>query len=252
MIIFDQVSKEFPTGETVLRDISLTIAPQEFVVISGPSGSGKTTFLRLIIKDLEPTKGTISVDGEDITKLNNKHIPRLRRKVGFVFQDFKIIPDKTIWENIALSLEIVGLKTQDIADRIKHLLELVGLPNKGELFPRQLSGGELQRVSIARAIAAQPQVLLADEPTGNLDAETAWGIAELLQQINDLGTTVIVATHNQDLISKMPVRHLELREGILKEISNKLHHKKKHKEEVEKLIEEIETESNDKKEENKE
>ncbi len=227
MIIFDQVSKEFPTGETVLRDINLTIEPQEFVVVSGPSGSGKTTLLRLIIKDLEPSRGTISVDGEDITKLSSKHIPRLRRKVGFVFQDFKIIPDKTIWENIALSLEIIGLKKEDMEERIKHLLELIGLPQKGELFPRQLSGGEIQRVTIARAVAAQPAILLADEPTGNLDDETAWGIAKLLQQINELGTTVIIATHNQDFIGKLPVRHLELKKGEMKEVSNKQHHHKK-------------------------
>lgn len=213
MIVFDEVIKSYTTGEVVLDQISFQINPQELVVISGPSGSGKTTLLRLMIKDLEPTSGTIAIDGEILYKLKSKHIPALRRKVGFAFQDYKIIPDKTVGENIALVLEIIGLKQAAIEERIRHLLELVGMPSKGNLFPRQLSGGELQRVSIARAIAPEPKILLADEPTGNLDTETTQGIIKLLQQINQMGTTVVVTSHNLQIINDLDARHLELRQG---------------------------------------
>lgn len=215
MIQFSEVTKSYVSGDVVLDRVSFQIAPGELVIISGPSGSGKTTILRMIIKDLEPTSGQIVVDGEDITKLSKKLTPALRRKVGFVFQDYKIIPDRTVSENIALSLEIIGLKPEAITERVGHLLELVGMKTKGELFPRQLSGGELQRVSIARAIAPEPKILLADEPTGNLDADTAWGIIKLLQEINSMGTTVVITSHNQAIIDSLKVRHLQLKEGKL-------------------------------------
>jgi len=216
MITLDQVTKTFLTGETVLEDVNLDIKPGEFVVITGPSGSGKTTLLRLIYKDLDPTKGTITINGQDITKLSKKAIPQLRRHIGYAFQDFKIIPDRTVWENISLTLDILRIADKAINDRVKHLLDLVGLPTKAHLFPGQLSGGELQRVSIARAIAHEPDILLADEPTGNLDQEATYKIAELLKQINSFGTTVILATHDPGVIKKINARCITLENGKIK------------------------------------
>ncbi len=213
MIIFDEVSKQFATGQSVLDGISFHIKPQEIVVIEGPSGSGKTTVFNLIYKELEPNKGEIIVDGQKLRGLKQGQIAQLRRKVGFAFQDFKIIADRTIWENIALILEIMGYKDEVIKERVRHLLKLVGLENKGELFPRQLSGGELQRVSIARAIAHEPKILLADEPTGNLDPVTSRKIAEILEQINKLGTTVVIATHDPEVIKHLKCRQIKISDG---------------------------------------
>lgn len=210
MIIFENVTKTFANGDTVLENLSFKVEPEEFVIIEGPSGSGKTSLLRLIYKDLEPTSGTIKVDGEDITSLDPKKIRTLRHKVGFAFQDFRIIEDKTIQENISLSLEILGLEDKAIENRVDHLLELVGLSSKKLLFPVQLSGGELQRASLARAMATEPEILLADEPTGNLDIGTAKQIADLLKQINQLGTTVILATHDQPIIDYLDKRQINL------------------------------------------
>jgi cell division transport system ATP-binding protein len=213
MIIFEDISKSYATGETVLDGVSFQVEPQELVLISGPSGSGKTTLLRMMVKDLEPSSGRIVIDGDDLTQLKSKYIPSLRRKVGFAFQDYKVIPDKTVNENIGLGLEIIGLKPAAIYDRVNHLLELIGMQNKGQLFPRQLSGGELQRVAIARAIGPEPKILLADEPTGNLDPETAEEIIKLLNQINQMGTTVMVTSHNLQMIHDLNARHMELRHG---------------------------------------
>ena len=210
MIVFENVTKTFANGDTVLKNLSFKVEPEEFVIIQGPSGSGKTSLLRLIYKDLEPTSGTIKVDGEDITSLDSKKVRTLRHKVGFAFQDFRIIEDKTVQENISLSLEILGLEDKAIEDRVDHLLELVGLSSKKLLFPVQLSGGELQRVSLARAMATEPEILLADEPTGNLDLGTAKQIADLLKQINKLGTTVILATHDQPIIDCLDQRQVKL------------------------------------------
>ncbi len=217
MITFDQVSKTFPTGETILDDVSFRIHPGELVTIIGPSGSGKTTLLRLIYKELEPSKGTITIDGQNVTNLKSKALPKLRRRIGYAFQDFKIIPDRTVWENIALTLDILNLGEKVISERVTHLLELVGIEGKDKLFPGQLSGGELQRVSIARAIAHEPDVLLADEPTGNLDAETSNKIAELFNQIHNFGTTVILATHDPEIIKNLESRQITLKKGKITE-----------------------------------
>ncbi len=217
MIIFDQVSKTYPTGDLVLDSVSFIIEPQEFVIIEGPSGSGKTTLFRLIYKDLEPSQGTITVDGEDIAKIKPSAVAVYRRKIGFAFQDFKIIPDKTVWENLALPLEILNFKDDLIKTRLDHLLDLTGLTAKAMLFPRQLSGGELQRVAIARAIASEPVILLADEPTGNLDVDTSKQIIKLLQEINKLGTTVILASHDHEAISGLIAHRLYLKEGKLED-----------------------------------
>lgn len=210
MIVFENVTKTFANGDTVLKNLNFKVEPEEFVIIEGPSGSGKTSLLRLLYKDLEPTSGTIKVDGEDITNLDSKQVRTLRHKVGFAFQDFRIIDDKTVQENISLSLEILGLEEEAIEKRVDHLLSLVGLSSKKLLFPVQLSGGELQRVSLARAMATEPEILLADEPTGNLDIGTAKQIADLLKQINQLGTTVILATHDQPIIDYLDQRQIKL------------------------------------------
>ncbi len=213
MIEFVNVTKSYSNGDIVIDDLSLNIKPGEFVVITGKSGAGKTTIGRLLIRDLLPTKGKIIFDGEDLTKVSAKKIPLIRRKIGFIFQDFKIIPDKTISENISIALEIAGFNPKKIPEKIERLLEMVGLPNKQNLFPLQLAGGEIQRTSIARAIASDPQILFADEPTGNLDKETSIEIFELLKKINSDGTTVIMSTHDVTLIDLNKARHIHIHKG---------------------------------------
>lgn len=213
MIIFDQVTKTFPNGDTVLQDLSFSVAPGEFVVITGPSGAGKTTVGRLLIRDISPTAGIITVDQEDISQIKDKHLPSLRRKIGTVFQDYKIINDKTVYENIALSLQIAAFTADQIADKINHLLGQMGISGKDQLFPSQLSGGELQRAALARAIAAEPHILFADEPTGNLDKDTSKEIYQLLKKINQSGTTVIMATHDEGLINSDKHHHVHLEKG---------------------------------------
>ncbi len=229
MIVFDQVTKTYPAGNTVLDNVSFHIKPGEFVILTGPSGAGKTTVARLLIKDVLPTSGTIKVDEQNVNELKKGKIGELRRKIGVVFQDYKIIPDKTVFENIALALEIINYPKDQIADRVAHLLTLVGIPEKSELFPTQLSGGELQRAAIARAIVSEPKVLFADEPTGNLDDKTALDIYELLLAIRELGTTVIMSTHNSAFADKGH-RHIRLEKGKLVEDSATSHKPKHHKE----------------------
>lgn len=213
MIDFLHVTKAYPNGDVVIDDLSFSVSPGDFLVITGKSGAGKTTLGRLLIRDLPLTKGTITVDGEDLTKIKSKNIPLIRRKIGFVFQDFKIIPDKTVGENIRIVLEIAGFDSKKIPEKISRLLTIVGIPGKENLFPGQLSGGEIQRASIARAIACDPPILFADEPTGNLDKETSIEIFNLLQKINSDGTTVIMATHDVTLIDLNTARHLHLEKG---------------------------------------
>lgn len=215
MIVFDKVTKVFANGDKVIDEISFKIEPKEFVFITGRSGAGKTTLLRLMMREFLPTTGKILVDKEDITSLQPKKLPELRRKIGAVWQDFKLLWDRTVGENIALTLEILGHEEKEIVKHVQQLLELVGMTNKEDLFPTQISGGELQRTVIARALASKPKILFADEPTGNLDEITAGQIMELLKDINELGTTVLVATHNQSLIDKLDKRKLTLEKGKL-------------------------------------
>ncbi len=214
MIYFKEVTKTFPLGNTVLNKISFHVAPGEFVVITGPSGAGKTTMARLMIKDLLPTSGEIIIDNQNLADVSAANLYQLRRKVSVIFQDYKIIPDKTVGENIRIGLEINSFPNDQMSDRIGHLLDLVGLSSTAELFPAQLSGGELQRAAIARALSAEPAILFADEPTGNLDPSTATDIITLLKKINSLGTTVLVATHNHDFVEK-GTRHYHLKDGQL-------------------------------------
>lgn len=212
MIQFTNVSKIYG-GTTALANISVTIPDGDFVFLIGPSGAGKTTILRLIIRDMVPSSGKIMVDTWDIPKLPRSKIHHLRRKVGMIFQDFKILTDRTVFENIALALEIVGKKPEQIKREVGDALSLVGLTEKGGKFPAQLSAGELQRASIARAMVMGPKIILADEPTGNLDPENAWNVMQLLQEINKLGTTIVMATHNVDLVNHFKKRTITVHAG---------------------------------------
>jgi len=221
MIRFENVTKTFSTGATALADVTFEIGDGELVVISGPSGAGKTTILRLLLRDVLPSAGTIFLDDTVVEKVQKKGLASLRRKIGAVFQDFKILEDRTVEENIGLVLEILGEKDEDISKRIHEVLGQVELSGKERVFPRQLSGGELQRVAIARALSFKPKVLFADEPTGNLDSETSRTIARLLNDINQEGTTVVVATHDETLINELGGRLLALDHGVLT-----AHHKK--------------------------
>lgn len=228
MISFDHVSKLY--GEThALSDVSVEIKDGEFVFLIGPSGAGKTTFLRLLIREIVPTKGNIYLDDLLINAFPVSQIHLLRRKVGTVFQDFKLLTDRTVFENVALALEILGKDTYEIIRDVDKVLALVGLEKKKHLFPQQLSAGELQRTSIARTIVGGPKVILADEPTGNLDPETSWGILDVLQEINTIGTTIIMATHNAGIVNELKKRTITLNHGLLisDEVRGKYHiHKK--------------------------
>lgn len=227
MVIFDSVTKIFPNGDQVLDQVSFHITAGEMVVITGKSGAGKTTIGRLLIGDLKPSKGEIKVDGENVVGVGPKGLIALRRKIGTVFQDYKIIPDKTTYENVALNLEVAGFDKEDIEKKVEKILELVGIPGKKYLFPSQLSGGELQRASLARAIATEPHILFADEPTGNLDKTTAKAIFDLLKKINKAGTTVIIATHNENLLTSGPIHLINLDKGKIVKDSHPPKKKKK-------------------------
>lgn len=215
MIRFDDVSKHFGGHIPALSDVSVEIKDGDFVFLIGPSGAGKTTFLRLLIRDLVPTKGKIYVDQQEVGTLPASEVYLLRRKIGTVFQDFKLLLERTVYENIALVLEIMGKSPKETERGVGDVLELVGLGEKRSFFPLQLSAGEMQRVSIARAIVGGPKILLADEPTGNLDPETSWEILRILDEVNTLGTTVVMATHNANLVNALKKRTITLQHGAL-------------------------------------
>lgn len=227
MIIFDKATITFGNGAKGLDEITFQIDKGEFVVIVGHSGAGKTTLMRTMIKDLLITSGNITVDGDDITKISQKNTPLLRRKIGVVFQDFKAIMDRTVAENILIALDILGLSEDLSQKRLMELISLTGLAGKENMFPIQLSGGELQRVVLARALAPQPKILFADEPTGNLDDETGASIISLLKDINETGTTVLVATHDHHLVKPLHLRTLELDHGKVVKDSGKKELQKK-------------------------
>lgn len=213
MIRFIHVSKHYGGHTKALSDVSVEIENGEFVFLIGSSGAGKTTFLRLLIQDLLPTSGDVFLDELKVNEMPKSKVYLMRRKVGTVFQDFKLLSDRTVHENVALGLEILGKKEPEIEKDVADVLELVSLTHKRHLFPQQLSAGELQRTSIARAIVGGPAVLLADEPTGNLDPDTSWQILEILQEINKLGTTVIMATHNANIVNHLRKRTVTLDQG---------------------------------------
>ncbi len=227
MIVFDNVTITFGNGSQALVDVSFGIGEGEFVVVEGHSGAGKTSMMRAVIKDLAISSGKIVIEGDDLSKISAKNLPLLRRKVSVVFQDFKLLMDRTIAENIDLALDIIGLDKDLIVKRRHELLELTGLAGKDDYFPVQLSGGEAQRVAIARALSAQPKILFADEPTGNLDAKTGMSIIKLLQDINETGTTVVMATHDLELVKDLKLRRLRLDRGKLVHDSLAHHHQPK-------------------------
>lgn len=215
MIKLINVSKEYKNGVKALKDINLEIKKGEFVFLVGLSGAGKSTLIKLLLKEEEPTEGRIYLKDRDITKVANRRIPYIRRDIGVVFQDFRLLPNKTVYENVAFAMEIVGTSTKEIRRRVPMILSLVDLSRKAASFPDQLSGGEQQRVSIARSIVNNPPVLIADEPSGNLDPETAWEIMKVLTDINNRGTTILMATHAREIVNKMKKRVIVLDNGIV-------------------------------------
>ena len=215
MVVFDHVTKKYPPDVFALEDVSLSIESGEFVFLVGASGSGKSTFIRLLIKELDVTEGRLMVGARDLGKLHKHKIPYLRREIGCVFQDYKLLPRRTVAENVAYALEVTGDSPRSIRRKVPEMLALVGLAEKAARLPNELSGGEQQRVSIARAFVNHPALLIADEPTGNLDPETSIGIMQLLYRINRTGTTVVMATHDRDLVDRMQMRVIELAAGKL-------------------------------------
>ncbi len=215
IIALDHISKQYSTGVDALEDISLRIEKGEFVFIVGKSGSGKSTFIKLLLKELDPSEGKLYVGGRQVTNLKRKQVSLYRRKIGVVFQDFRLLKNKTVYENVAFAQQIIGMGKRDTQRNVSIILETVGLKGKENAYPGELSGGEQQRVAIARALVNQPVILLADEPTGNLDPETAWDIMNLLSEVNKLGTTVVVVTHNNDVVDIMQKRVITLDSGKL-------------------------------------
>lgn len=224
MIRLEHVSKRFSGQSSALSDITVEIKDGEFVFLIGPSGAGKTTLLRLLLRDILPTEGKVLVDDWEVTSLPKSKIHLLRRMAGMVFQDFKLLSDRTVYENVALGLEILGKSQKEIVRRVADVLALVRLEDKQHLFPLQLSAGEMQRTSIARAIAGAPKILLADEPTGNLDPQTAWEILTILQEINKIGTTVVMATHNAGIVNDLKKRTITLHNGVVVSDEKKGHY----------------------------
>ena len=205
----------YPNGKVALADVNVAIAPGDFVFLVGPSGAGKSTFIRLLIREQVPTAGSVRVAGRDLIRMRRSQVPALRRRIGIVFQDFRLLPNKTVWENVAFALDVTGTARAIVRRRVPQLLNLVGLQDHAHHLPTQLSGGEQQRTAIARALVHDPAILIADEPTGNLDPVTSWEIIQLLIQINELGTTVLMATHNQEIVNAMRRRVLALAGGHL-------------------------------------
>ncbi len=212
MITFQDVSKIY-NSSAALADISMEINRGEFIFLVGPTGAGKSTLLKLIIREDIPTRGSVFVDGKEVSKMHPSEIPHLRRRVGTIFQDFKLLPQRTVFENVAFPLEIVGLDDKEIKKVVEDTVELVNLSDKLDHFPSQLSGGETQRTAFARAMVMRPEIILADEPTGNLDLGSAWEVMKILNKLNSLGTTVVMATHNMDITSSLPHRKLEIQKG---------------------------------------
>lgn len=211
----NDVHKTYPSGNTALNGINISIDSGEFVYVVGPSGAGKSTFVKLMYRETNPSQGEIIIRGTKISEIKKKEVPMLRRSVGVVFQDFKLLPKLTVYENVAFALEVIEAYPSRIRDRTMEVLELVGLKNKVRSFPNELSGGEQQRVSIARAISNEPNILIADEPTGNLDPDTSWAIMRILEEINATGTTVLMATHNKEIVNTIKKRVIAIENGII-------------------------------------
>ena len=215
MIKLEHVSKAYSAGIPALNDVSLEIEQGEFVFLVGDSGSGKSTLIKLLLKELNPTEGKITVDNKDLAKIKRKQIPKFRRNIGVVFQDFRLLKDRNVYDNVAFAQKVIGESGSHIKKKVPMMLSMVGLAAKYRSFPKQLSGGEQQRVAIARALINEPKILLADEPTGNLDNNNAWEIMKLLEEINYRGTTVVVVTHNLEIVKVMKKRVITIKKGVV-------------------------------------
>ena len=215
MIEISNVCKTYETGNKALRNVSITIGDGEFVFIMGRSGSGKSTLMKLLLKEVEPTSGKIVVNDMNLGKMPRHYVPKYRRRLGMVFQDFRLLRDRTVYENVAFTQRVIGVSTRRIKESVPAMLQMVGLSAKYKMFPQQLSGGEQQRVAIARALINRPEVLLADEPTGNLDSQNADEIMRLLEEINRMGTTVVVVTHSEEIVARMHKRVITMERGCV-------------------------------------
>jgi cell division transport system ATP-binding protein len=213
VVVLHDVTKQFPNGKLALREVDLVIPEGDFVFLVGPSGAGKSTLIKLLIRDELPTRGQVVLDGQDLANLPRRQVPKMRRKIGIIFQDFKLLPTKTVWENVAFALEVTGTPRGRIRPAVDRVLALVGLTEQALQVPAQLSGGEQQRTAIARALVHDPRLVIADEPTGNLDPLISWEILQLLLRINELGVTIMMATHNAQVVTALRRRVVALEEG---------------------------------------
>jgi cell division transport system ATP-binding protein len=213
VVVLHDVTMQYPNGRQALRDVDLTVPEGDFVFLVGPSGAGKSTLMKLLIRDELATRGHVVVDGDDLAQLRRRQVPRVRRKIGIVFQDFKLLPRKTVWENVAFALEVTGTPRARIRPAVDRVLALVGLTGQAQQIPTQLSGGEQQRTAIARALVHDPRIIIADEPTGNLDPVISWEIIQLLLRINELGVTILMATHQAEVVTALRKRVVALEDG---------------------------------------
>ena len=215
MIEMIDVYKTYPNGVVAVNGINVKINKGEFVYVVGPSGAGKSTFIKMMYREEKPTKGTITINGINLANLRNSKVPVFRRNIGVVFQDFKLLPKLTVYENVAFALEVIEVEPKEIKKRVMEILELVGLKHKARMMPDELSGGEQQRVSIARSIVNNPKVVIADEPTGNLDPETSWDIMNIFEEINKRGATIVMATHNKEIVDNLRHRVIAIENGTI-------------------------------------
>ncbi|WP_293728795.1 cell division ATP-binding protein FtsE [uncultured Phascolarctobacterium sp.] len=213
MLIMTDVSKVYPGGSVALQDVNVHIEPGEFVFVVGPSGAGKSTFIKMLFREVLPTTGSIFVNGTDIMALTPKEIPYMRRQLGIIFQDYRLLPDRTVYENVAFAMQVIEAPHRKIKRQVLNVLDLVGLRHRSDAYPNELSGGEPQRIAIARAIVNDPLLVIADEPTGNLDPETSWDIMEIFKEINATGTTIVMATHDKDVVDAMGKRVIAIEKG---------------------------------------
>ena len=213
MLKMTDVSKVYPGGSTALQDVNVHITPGEFVFVVGPSGAGKSTFIKMLFREVLPTTGSIFVNGVDILSLTPKEIPYLRRQLGIIFQDYRLLPDRTVYENVAFAMQVIETPHRKIKRRVLNVLDLVGLRHRANAYPNELSGGEQQRIAIARAIVNDPILVIADEPTGNLDPETSWDIMDIFKEINATGTTIVMATHDKEIVDAMGKRVIAIEDG---------------------------------------
>ena len=213
MLIMNDVSKVYPGGSVALQDVNVHIEPGEFVFVVEPSGAGKSTFIKMLFREVLPTTGSIFVNGMDILALSPKEIPFMRRQLGIIFQDYRLLPDRTVFENVAFAMQVIEAPHRKIRRQVNNVLDLVGLRHRSNAYPNELSGGEQQRIAIARAIVNDPVFVIADEPTGNLDPETSWDIMEIFKEINSAGTTIVMATHDKDVVDAMGKRVIAIEQG---------------------------------------